>query len=779
MNRITPYVPIVLVTLCSILISGWFYGDIFFNPNQHLFGNSGDGIKNYYNPCYYMKYDSGVRTDAFIYPYGEIALFTDSHFSYVYLLNLIDDHIVEINSFAVGFINLAMIWSSVICSIFLFLILRYFKLPNWYAVIVALIITFLSPQQERLTAHFSLSWSFFIPMIWYFLLRMMEWKKPLIWQVLIIFSLLFFGLLHPYYLPAGMFFLLGFAGFYILQQIHALKSHYKQIISLLFVSIIPFLIFSGFISYNEIVTDRHLSPYGMFVYNTTFEGAFMPHRGFTYKFLNNLFVITTPKNAEGYAYIGIVGIFALIFTALRMLWNLLKSKRLAVNRIFVNSNLGISVLAAGLLFFLATGNLFKYFGFLLDWMPQLRQFRSLGRFAWVLYYCFGVYAAYLLYLCYRTLCIRGWRPVGLLLLGSLGGVWALESFEHTSFYIGRIPEYKISNSKFYKGQDYFTKALAESGHKTSDFQAVIGFPYINNGTEKLYIYRKGTATLDMMKCSYEIGLPIATFHSPRASIKHGTQLAQLLSSEFIKKEILADFNDKPLLLIEAKGKVWPASRRLLDKAEVIYSDYNIKLYKADLSVFNTNHKRLTEQYNLIKNDLIKGNDYWTTKPTNAVTLKRFPIGKSHLIFRHHGVFQSGKSKSTVVFEGRIRFDSVPEPIEISAWMYLDKHHASIPILRYEELDPSGKVVQFKEYVPKFYTEVIKDYAKATIKVKPLNFNNKIKVIIKTENDLTWNNTFADVLIRPENVDVYFDIKTDSSFVLNNYFIDFNRNTPNY
>lgn len=769
MKRIASYLPIFAVTFVALLLVGWFYGDALLHPNKYLFGKAGDGIKNYYNPCYYMKHDTGVRTTAFTYPYGEVALFTDSHFSMVYLLNLIDDHVAEINQYTVGFINLAMMLSSVLCALFLFLIFRFFKLPDWYALIFALIIAFLSPQLERLTAHFSLAWSFFIPMIWYFLLRLQEWKRPLLWWLMLVFSVLFFGFLHPYYLPAGMFFMLAFAGVYFLQEILSLNQHYKQIISVLTAAILPFIVFSIFIAINDPVTDRHEAPYGMFAYNTKFEGAFMPNGGPLFNFLNRIFVITPTKDFEGHAYIGIIGILALIFTALRLIWNLIK-KRWSFKRLFVNQTLGISVIASGLLFYLATGSLFRHFEFLLELIPRLRQFRSLGRFAWVLYYCFGVYAAYLLYLCYRSLSIRGWRPVGLVLLLGLGGGWALESFLHANYFIGQATKNQYTNDVFFKDQNFFTKALATTNYKPEDFQALIGFPYINNGTEKLYIYRHGNAPLDMMKCAYETGIPLATFHSPRTSIKQGTQLAQLVSSPFIKKEILSDFNDKPLLLIESSGDIWHDGRRLLDKAEKIYDIEGIKLYKADLSIFQTNHQQVTEQFNKTKHSFIKHKNFWTSKPTNAVTLIRYPVSDSTINFRSKGIYQSGESQEQVVFENQIDFDGMAEFIEISAWLYMDKQQSSLPVLQYEEFDNDGNVVQFQAYSSKQNTEVMTNFARATLYLKPKNASNRVRITIKTENNSTKNIGFADVLIRPSNLDVFFDIKADSTFVFNNYNI---------
>ena len=64
-----------------------FYGNIIFDPNNHLFSVDGDGIKNYFTYAYQIKHNhSFINFEGMNYPYGEHFLYTDCHpVSYTHL----------------------------------------------------------------------------------------------------------------------------------------------------------------------------------------------------------------------------------------------------------------------------------------------------------------------------------------------------------------------------------------------------------------------------------------------------------------------------------------------------------------------------------------------------------------------------------------------------------------------------------------------------------------------------------------------------------------------
>lgn len=772
MNKLQRAAPILTLFTITYGIIWWFFGKFFTDPNGWMFGRSGDGLKNYFNPTHYIKYGEGHWTHAITYPYGEHLLFTDSFFCLTYFLNLVDNHIFPIHEYTVGIINFFLIFSIGFCALFVYLILRYYKLPTWYSVISALIICFLSPQIGRFIAHYSLSLPVFFPMVWYFLLRFLENTNRLKWGTLIALTIMFFGFLHPYYLPLGVLFLFTYAGVYSLQHLFSLKQHIPQIISIFAIGLIPFVIYTIYMIFTDPVTDRHPSPYGMFTYNTTFEGVFMPYRNPVKGFLDNFFFIKRAKTMEGYSYVGFIGFICLLLTAVRLLTKVGKGKIKSAFQLLINKQLVGFLWTGFLLFFLAMGTPFIYLDFLLEWIPTLKQFRSLGRFAWVLYYTFTVYTAYYFYLVYKSLAIRGAKAIGMWMLFFVFFFWGLEAFLHTKYYTEKVHIQGMRNTIFTSENTFYSEVLEENGFSPSDFQAILGFPYVNNGSEKFYIVRSGVSLLEMMRCSYDTGIPLATFESPRTSISNAIDLVQLLSSEYIEKRILKNLNDKPILLIERKQKEKPHKdgARLLKKAELFYEDKKVKLYKAPLSVFNTNHNEVREKYDHLKDHLYKGNDYLSSVYSPSIIINRFEDSPYDISMRGDGALHSGEEQRVTLYEDKIKYDSTTVWMEVSLWMYIDKNFASFPKLYYEEYDQKGKMVQQHVYNPKLNTEVYEDWAKATIYFKQYHVENKVLLYVREEQPLSKNHIGDDLLIRPANIDVYYDVKPDGSFVINNYTI---------
>ena len=178
-------IALLAVLGAGILILVVFFGRVIPDPNSYLFSSSGDAVKSYYNFSYYLKYDSGIDHNGINYPYGDHLQYINSHPLYVQLLKFTDRHLFSISDYGVGILNLTMIFSLWMAVPFIYLILRKYKLPPWYSVILTLIILFLSPQIDRLGGHFEMVYAFFIPLYWYLLIRWQEGNRRWLWTALL------------------------------------------------------------------------------------------------------------------------------------------------------------------------------------------------------------------------------------------------------------------------------------------------------------------------------------------------------------------------------------------------------------------------------------------------------------------------------------------------------------------------------------------------------------------------------------------------------------------
>ena len=142
----------VLGTGLLILIA--IFGKVIVNPDSYLFSASGDAVKSYYNFSYYLKYDSGIDHNGINYPYGDHLQYINSHPLYLQVIKFLDKNIYPLSDHGVGILNLTMIFSLLFALPFIYLVLRKFSLPPWYAAVISLIILFLSPQVDRLGGAF-------------------------------------------------------------------------------------------------------------------------------------------------------------------------------------------------------------------------------------------------------------------------------------------------------------------------------------------------------------------------------------------------------------------------------------------------------------------------------------------------------------------------------------------------------------------------------------------------------------------------------------------------
>src|SRR5690606_28481218 len=152
--------------------------------------------------------------------------------------------------------NILMLGSLVACTVFLFLILRELKLPVWYAVFVAIIIAFLSPQMFRIRAHYALGYAFFIPMFWYFLIRIFRNPKALKWYVIYAVSGLLAVLVLPSYALMHLRVLAAQLLVVYFQEEKIREISCRLFLGLVAAVIVPLRVFEVYMNRTDAVIDR-------------------------------------------------------------------------------------------------------------------------------------------------------------------------------------------------------------------------------------------------------------------------------------------------------------------------------------------------------------------------------------------------------------------------------------------------------------------------------------------------------------------------------------------
>ena len=731
----------LLILLCFTLL--WLlFGEVLLHPGQYMFGYLEDGTKNYYTAAYFIKYNQGLWFTGLNYPFGEHITYTDNQPLFAVILNYINQHISPIAGQTIGIYNSIMLGGIVACAVFLYLILREIKLPAWYAVLTAIIIAFLSPQLFRIRAHYALGYVFMIPMFWYLIIRIFRNPKAIGWYVVYGFAGLLAALIHPYYALINLLLLVSYLLVYYFQEKKFRNVNPKLILGLLVAVILPLLVFQVYMKLTDPITDRPESPYGFTAYRTSFKALFFPLEAPLQKYWQAVF---GDKEViwEGYSYVGQAAFIVFLLSIFRFL-KFGKAKRW--KRIFrptIPAPLRIGLWASVLVLLFALAIPIKWgLEGILDLVPPLKQFRSIGRFAWIFYYIFSVYTAYYLFQLSTYFRLRHKPTLAFAIPGILLAFWAFEAINNVYQKAATIKENRVA-ANFNGESGNYTTLLQKHNLKPSDFQAILPLPYFNVGSEKITIFRNPEAANEAMRASLHTGLPIAANLLSRTSLSQALQQLQLLSNPFTPKSILQKYpSKKPLLLLVVPDSLEAAEAALVAKAKLITAQQNYSLYQLPLDILHASLKTKTE----LPDGLIRQNGMLITDKTGVIIRKDFSGNKEE------GVFGNGAlalhEKKTMLIDTVISVPANGQQYEFSGWASAET--PNLPVLTLEIKNPAGETLSEEKIYFNATTEVWGTwlFSSHTFKLPA----GKMHLTISTKSKKA---TLDNLLLRPVSTDVYF------------------------
>lgn len=770
-------ITIIALSICIVNIVFGFMAI----PDHWLFSGFGDGLTNYFYLGYHVKHGTGWLFEGLTYPYQEHLLYTDSALI-IYIFNWIDDNIFELTPNLVGYYHNLLIYSFVLGPLFIYGILREYQVEKGFAIPAALLIGFFAPQFMRIYAHYSLIYTFYIPMLWYAILRLLSAAKSWKWAVVISLIITTMSLIHPYYLPLGGLFVLGFTFLYTISQVQQFKKVRTKVFSLGLAALVPFAFIFLFIGLTDPFDDRHAYPYGLFHYTSSLEFVFLPSSGPFRTFLEKFISYTPVNSSEGYAYIGLATILILVFAALRLVKIIWKKRFSKIISLQGAPSLHI-VFWVGVLFLILSLALpFIYMEFLLDWIPPLRQFRSLGRFAWVFYYATTIYAAYFLYINYKAFRLRGQQKIGLLLVISVFLFWGLDLAFKLQEIKTNISSWSIKNSFFHHSNNRFNEILQQKGYKTTDFQAIFPLPYLHIGSEKFYLGGDAAVCRYAYSCAYQTGLPIAAAKSARTSLAVTYKQVQMLSGDYIEKEILQDLkSDKPFLVIitpKMLADLTEEEYNLFSKCELIMQDQETILAKLPISAFKPKFEEIKAKFEQNKASLYQKDGVYTTDSLSRFILEHYDNNSSDSspnTLRGNNCLSFSDDldspNNTILYTGKFPKAQANMPLQLSFWMYSNDSHAGFNKVSIEQLSLDGTTILAKtDYEPKNGAYVYKNWIcpKVNFTLKDPNSSIVIRLIYP---DRAKDIRIDELLIKPQNADIFWNIgKDNAAFVYNNFTI---------
>ncbi len=662
---------IALLTAVTAALLFLLFQPVLQHPNSILFSKSVDPLKSYFNFSYYLKYDSGIRHDGINYPYGDHLQYINSHPVYVSVLKLVDRHIYPIANYGVGILNLTMIFSFLMGMPLLFLILRRFKLPSWYAMLMALLIGFLTPQFDRIHGHFEMVYWFFIPLFWYLLLRFREDDKPILWGSLLVLSGTISGFISAYYVAFYLIFLVAVLLSDLWLNRKLFRQHIKPALYLFVLAVLPVLLVKGLVGATDWVDDRPDNPYGFYVYHANLFSIFLPSEFPLKDFISKY--IDLGFQWEGRAFVGLPATLVAISLVLLAPIAWIRKRQPDWSFFLQHKPFRPYLLAGTLVLLFAMCFPFKWgFGFLLELLPPVRQFRALGRFSWIFYYIFTVYSAFILYQLFEKLKAKNRQLSAYLLLVAVFVSWGMAA----KYNVERATRGLFNeNDKLTSNDEEFLKRFEDVQVDYHQFQAIFALPFASTCGDKLLFENGMSALGEAMKCSHHTGIPLLQSFSPRLSFSQALSSIQLLADSAIRKTRLDDMNDKPLLLICTKQELNEQEQWLQGQAQVFWEDQYITMSTLPLSVFSSSHQ----------NWLTQANDFSERLTGDA------PIHADTLMeFIYYDGFEAYTNENTFTGEGALFkrrgeleiFDqtlTLPSgTAELSFWLAFDTRHYDMP-----------------------------------------------------------------------------------------------------
>lgn len=754
-----PVLGALLVGLLAAGILARLFSGMLRYPSAYL-SATGDGLKNYYVVAYYARYDHGLLFTGMNYPRGEHVNYPDMQpLLALPLAWLRDLGLPWASAHSVGFINLGMLLALGATAVVLYLLLRRLPLPGWYAGLAALLITFLAPQVLRFQAHMSLSYACIMPVQWYCLVRMQAAPRRWGWPVALGLFNLTVGLLAAYHLGIGSLWLLAFVPVLGWQQ--GWRRSAPLLLRVVATALVPMLVFWAGLKLTDPITDRPPNPWGLFVARSSFTGVFSPYDSPLREAWRYFFPSTDPS-WEGAAYVGLVGVLVLLFSAVLAGRYLGRGQWRRVVRPVLPAPLRTGLWAATLLLLFAMAYPF-YLPALRDYvwlLGPLKQFRALGRFAWPFYYVFATYAAYYVYRLWRYLRQRraaafawGWLAPLLLL-------WGLEAWWHVQP-VAAAEEASPAAQAFIGEEGNFRHLLGWTKYSPESFQAIIPLPYFCIGTDKIAIEGGDATRYQAYKASLNLHLPLLTMLMSRSSVHETLGLVQLLSSPLVPKSLLPKLpSAKPILLVVAAGPLTPAEQRLVSHGQLIKATPEVSLYELPVAALAaTSLAAERARAAALLPGLTPTNGLYSSTGRGALHLAfdRSPDRRGRL---GPGAFYEPRETFSTLYDGPLPTPADTGRYEASVWVNATTGYGlgNMQVKLYQQ----GQQLDHQVADTRISTEVLGDWVRVAVVFRRPPAADRLEILYDGHDLLA-----DDLLVRPLGTDVYWR-DAQGQLVLNGY-----------
>ena len=606
--------PGLFVFVTGTVFLFYFFGHFITSPNSYLLTSHGDGLKSYYVMKYHLEHDeSYTHFEGMNYPYGEHIGFTDGFPALTWICQTLP----FLKPYAIPILHWTIFFGYVLCAYFVYLILKHFKVSPWYAAWAAICILFLQPQTARITGHLSLSIAFFFPLAWYILLRFIDEPK-LKWMLLGMLNILFWFFIHAY---AGLMIVLFYVGYFFIRFLFERSTSISITGKGFLMGIVPMVLFFLFMKLTDDVADRPTDPNGFFFYTASYETVFVPNHPPLFHMISQVIKVRH-QQWEGWSYIGAATMLILLFSLFHFVFKCFQTRnfKTQIQRFFPQQYFYFLLTAIFILFF-SFGYPFHWFPELLEYFKPLKQFRGLGRFAWVFFYVSTILAVVLLHQWSSRAREKKFLQYGI--FGFSIAFLGLHIIEGIPMQEGHRNFLNASNIFETQHLNAAQKDLI-SATKKADAQAILTLPYFHVGSEIFGKESSQEAMRAAFLMSYYSGKPIFGVMMGRTSFEQSIQFFRSFGPDQLEKPLAKDMKECKNLLVyhRPEDRLFPEETELLKRCVPFYQGegYELLLLAVDSlfkkdphfsrSYFTSQADTLIEIAEDVFIDQLKGDDFY-------------------------------------------------------------------------------------------------------------------------------------------------------------------------
>ena len=579
------------VLAVSTLLLFVFYGEIVIRANEILFSGVGDGIKNYFAVFFPVLHGGPVfLSPALGYPFQEHLIYLDAQPLLVWLLRL-SSWAGPAENWLPGAFHGLLLFSPVASSLALYGIFRNLGHPRALSLSAGCGIAFLSPQLLRILGHYSLSFGVAIPLCW--LMLIWSRKNPgFKTSLLVAGNTLLWSLVHTYYLALLSVFV-GISWLLRLSRKHRtsmvcpdsnqtlpwrlLHGSFQLFLPVLVLVVLIFSTDPYFAA-----RGRSAADFDPTLYRSTPAALLVPWArplgdglGAVLEELGTM--------AEGMSYLGLAvpGMFLILIITGIAAWTgafreapYLSSSSNRTPTEALQRAVETEALLVGLVgLLLALGWLWQFqSGWLWEWAGPLRQFRTIGRFAWVAYYAFSVLAFSRLGFLRSRSQRPGVRNLMTLVLAVSVSVQLFEAWSQASEITRTLSSARVPVGRVLPGRkDSLAGPSLPPGVQAGAYQAILPLPYYHIGSDIDFRYLgQGRSMPVSMALSLKTGLPLLAMHGARTPLALTTMSLSLIDRGPELATLRSHFpNQKPFLIVVSEPDLTAAEEALLGRSRLL------------------------------------------------------------------------------------------------------------------------------------------------------------------------------------------------------------------